>query len=428
MAVSRTIRSSIVVLTLLGAVRSPASVSGEEACADGHLGLRWGRWREPVTGVPYDPLFYWVVEAEPSVTVTVEGVGHDCKLPKEPVTGTYEVRDYPQEVPAPATAVLDYQPVLPESTGPVYGSDGPPPTEHAREVVISQDLLPEAVAEQAQAIITPVSGRADIPWDVPLQIIDDDGPSRVAFNSGERRDHSETYPLSVLVLRAGPADASDSFPFTVEGSGAVPASADDFEVVTPEPLVFAPGERVKPIEIAIVNDPLIEPTEELTITLTEPGLLTPDAEDATTVTVRILDNEEGGIGAPPTSKFHHPRQRLHYERGDYRLREFHVFARDEEGEVARVEIAVRQNRLRGGCAWLTGERFARAPCSAKRWLETGYYPDLDWYYYRMVSLKPSEGTAIKSYTAFARATDGAGNVEGEFEVGRNANTFEVGKR
>jgi hypothetical protein len=425
---SRALRRSILALALLGAVVPPVAVSGAEACASGHLGLRWGNWREPIKSTAY-PQFYWAAENEASVTVTVEGVGHDCTVPKQPVTGTYEVRDYPQEMPAETTAVADYQPILQGSTGPLYGSDGPPPTEHAQEVLLTQDLLPEAVAEQAQAIITFSSGTNAIPWDTPLHVIDDDGLSRVAFNTGERRDHSETYPsLFVAVLRAGPADATESFPFTVEGSGTVPAGAEDFEMITPSPLEFAAGERVKLIEIGIVNDAIAESSEELTVTLTEPGPLIPEARDAMAAPIRILDNEEGGTGTPPSTKFHHPRQRLHYERGDYRLREFHVFANDDEGEVARVEIAVRQNRVGGGCAWLTGERFARGACSAKRWLETEYLQDLDWYYYRMDQLKPSEGTTIKSYTAFARGTDGAGNVESRFETGRNANTFEVEKK
>src|SRR5687768_4521827 len=101
---SRGFRHCILAFALLAAVVPPAAVSGAEACADGHLGLRWGNWREPVKSTAY-PLFYWAVENEASVTVTVEGVGHDCTVPKQPVTGTYEVRDYPQEVPAPATSV-----------------------------------------------------------------------------------------------------------------------------------------------------------------------------------------------------------------------------------------------------------------------------------------------------------------------------------
>jgi hypothetical protein len=32
---------------------------------------------------------------------------------------------------------------------------------------------------------------------------------------------------------------------------------------------------------------------------------------------------------------------------------------------------------------------------------------------------------IKSYTGFARAIDGTGQVESDFEKGRNMNTFEV---
>jgi hypothetical protein len=38
---------------------------------------------------------------------------------------------------------------------------------------------------------------------------------------------------------------------------------------------------------------------------------------------------------------------------------------------------------------------------------------------------PESVGAIASYRAYARAFDGAGNVERRFQRGRNANTFEV---
>jgi hypothetical protein len=47
------------------------------------------------------------------------------------------------------------------------------------------------------------------------------------------------------------------------------------------------------------------------------------------------------------------------------------------------------------------------------------------FYYRMKQLKSSVGTRIENYTAFCRALDGAGNLESQFGVKRNANTFEI---
>ena len=394
------------------------------ACADGHLGLRWVDFGAPLSDLSY-PFFYFAGEGDGQVTVTIMGVGDDCRVPAQPVTGTYEVTD-PESDPRAATSALDYQPVPAGNTGPLYGYHAQGPTRHSRDVTISQDLLPEAVAEHARALITFSSGRLEVPWEVPLQIIDDDGPSRVSFESTEVAEKSETYPtLSVAVLRAGPADTAETFEYTAEGTSADPASAADYTLPSPRRVEFAVGERVKLITVGIVNDTAVEPDEELTITLTSPGPIIPDTDPAS-ATIRILDNEESG-GVPPSTKFHHPRHRLHYERGDYRLREFHVFANDD-GEVAGVELALRRNQEDGSCAWFSGKRFVRGACAAKRWLDTDYYPDLDWYYYRMDELKPSVGTSIKSYTAFARGTDGAGNVERRLEVGRNANTFEVEKR
>jgi hypothetical protein len=48
----------------------------------------------------------------------------------------------------------------------------------------------------------------------------------------------------------------------------------------------------------------------------------------------------------------------------------------------------------------------------------------DFFFIRMPALQPSRGT-IETYTAFSRATDGAGNKEQRFEKGRNANTFDI---
>jgi hypothetical protein len=55
---------------------------------------------------------------------------------------------------------------------------------------------------------------------------------------------------------------------------------------------------------------------------------------------------------------------------------------------------------------------------------TGYEPD--FFYHRFKALRPSVGK-IESYTAFSRALDGAGNLERDFERGRNNNTFEIKK-
>ena len=135
---------------------------------------------------------------------------------------------------------------------------------------------------------------------------------------------------------------------------------------------------------------------------------------------------------PPSSKFHHPKHRGVYPREDYRIRELHVYAADNHGGqgVTSAEAAVRRTSKNGSCAWWDGKQFVPGDCATPTWLEMPAYDRGYFYYYRLPSLKPSNGrkTKVQEYTAFARATDAAGNVEGEFEDGRNVNSFDITKK
>jgi hypothetical protein len=80
--------------------------------------------------------------------------------------------------------------------------------------------------------------------------------------------------------------------------------------------------------------------------------------------------------------------------------------------------------MRGGkCSWWTGKRFRNGECQNERWLRTNTY-EPDFFFYRLGELDPSKGR-IRSYTAFSRARNGAGEIESFLAQGRNANTFEV---
>jgi len=179
---------------------------------------------------------------------------------------------------------------------------------------------------------------------------------------------------------------------------------------------------VKTIDISLVNDAVAEPPETLTISLTGVEVVSPSA-----TTFTILDNEEGNV---PKSKFHHPRHRWRYPYNDYRVREIHVFTKDELGGsgVVAVEIALRRRMMNGKCAWWNGKRFRRGDCSEKLWRPTKAYEPGDFYYYRIKALGPSVGTPIMNYTGFARAIDGAGNMESLLQPKRNRNTFEIRRK
>jgi hypothetical protein len=402
---------------MVGLLSPPLSAS---ACAGGHLGVRWVTFQAPVND--FGPVFFYH-SVEPATSdnlpVTIQGTGDDCSNPPQPVFGTYQVMAPPAGTPSPATSGLDYTPVTPRQTGPLYGYHAQGPTEHPDNVQLLGDVLIETVAERAQATITASTGRREVPWDVPVYILDDDGTDRVAFESAGPYERSEIYgSISVPVFRAGPATSAATFSLTAEGSSANPATTEDHGPI-PGTVSFEAGERVKLVTIQLVNDKTFEPPEELTLTLTDPGTVLP--EDPVTTTVRILDSI-GSSGLE--SRLHHPKQRFTYRASDYRIREVHIFTVPGQGApVSSAELAIRRNMKGGKCKWLAGKRFKPGDCQNERWLGTDQY-ETDFFYKRLKELAPSK-RKVKSYTAFSRAINGTGEVETFLQAGRNQNTFKV---
>lgn len=385
----------------------------------GHLGVRWASFQAPINDFS-SVTFYHSVEpvAPTNLSVVVVGTGDDCTNPTQPVHATYEVRTPSSVTSRPATEGLDYEPTSGE-TGPLFGSHGEP-TQHADEVPILPDAAIEPVVEQAQATITSSTGRRDFPWDVPLYIVDDDGAERASFGSTGPYERSETYgDISVPVFRAGPASGESSYTLSVTGSSASPATEGDDYVLSEEAVSFSEGERVELLQFQLLDDRKAEPPEEITLSLTEPGTVLP--EDPVQATVRILDS----VGASGLqSRLHHPRPRVNYRASDYRIREIHIFTSPGVGPpITSTEFALRRNMRSGTCSWWSGKRFRGGDCQNERWLPTRTY-EPDFFYYRLHEMKPSAGR-IKSYTAFSRARNSAGEVEAFLEQGRNANTFQV---
>jgi uncharacterized delta-60 repeat protein len=123
----------------------------------------------------------------------------------------------------------------------------------------------------------------------------------------------------------------------------------------------------------------------------------------------------------PTSRIGHPREGRTY--GQLGVQTLRGSAADPLSGVARVEVAIRQSLTNGDCQWL-GRRggFAERACDRPQWLEAK--GTLSWLF-ALPRVLPESVGSIKSYRAYARAVDGAGNVERRFQRGRNANTFEV---
>ncbi|HEX6263381.1 MAG TPA: hypothetical protein VF097_11100, partial [Actinomycetota bacterium] len=96
-----------------------------------------------------------------------------------------------------------------------------------------------------------------------------------------------------------------------------------------------------------------------------------------------------------------------------------------------VQLAIQRKKNSGKCQWWNGKRFRGGKCKRvppKFWKKAKYDRFLDWYLYRVPSFKPTVGTNIRFYRAFARGFDHAGNVETRFQKKRNKNTFWIKRR
>jgi Calx-beta domain len=290
-------------------------------------------------------------------------------------------------------------------------------------VPLDRDGSVEAPLEWFRVSLShPRNGSLRAPSSAPFYIVDVDGTDRATLDGEPYQVEEFEGIVEVAVFRAGPAEESMGVPFTVSPSGQTPATpGEDYAVETADPIAFGPGDRLRFIRIGIVDDGAQEPDETFVVSLPDAS---PDGFAQTTVTVG------GDIDvSPPRSRFHHPREGWRYDAEDYRIREIHVFTNDVgDSGVERMTLALRRNASGGGCAWWNGTRFATGDCSEPRWLRMRAYEAGWFYYYRIDPLRPSVGSSIRNYTAFAQGVDAAGNVEEDFIDGRNRNTFEVTRR
>lgn len=272
------------------------------------------------------------------------------------------------------------------------------------------------------SLSNPRNGSLRVPSEAPFHVIDVDGEDRATLTPQPYLVTEFDGLVSVAVFRAGRATSGMSVPYHVESTGPQPATpGEDFTISSANPLSFGPGERVKLIQIAVADDGVPEADETLQISLTDPSA------GAVSEAIMTIDGEIDA--SPPRSRFHHPRMGWEYAPDDYRIREIHVFTDDaDDSGVVRLDLALRRNTTNGACAWWEGGLFRRGGCSEPRWVRMRAYEPGWFYCYRIDPLIPSMGTRIKSYTAFARGIDAAGNVEEEFVAGRNENTFEVTRR
>ncbi|MDQ4142298.1 MAG: hypothetical protein M3198_00900 [Actinomycetota bacterium] len=279
----------------------------------------------------------------------------------------------------------------------------------------------------------PTSGMITIsPSDALLTIVDDDGTSRVAF---ERQGYeafesnevaSGDTGIDLRLLRSGSTDNPMTVSLGIQNGTAT--EGDDFSF--PDTQVTIPaGEWMKKVTIPFTNDSKVEDNETFQINMEAAG------QPTSSVEVTILDNDGNTITdyQPPVAAFHQPLHGKEYE--PWELETFLAFMQDDFGGsgVKRVDLAIRMNRDDGVCRWWNGTRFRRGGCGKRQWAETGrgtetkvaYYDETAVFTLGKLLRSSARKTYIKSYTAYCRARDKAGNLQDNFYKKQNFNTFEV---
>jgi len=347
--------------------------------------------------------FYYARESDSSMPFLVRRGGHDCS--GQAATVRYS------SVDATARAGSDYMPVAGRAV--LNDPHVRPPSSKEVDVRILNDGRVETGVKKATIRLSrPRGARLGAPHNAPLYIVDDDAAEpRISFGERAYRQRQGS-SLAVPVFRSGDGARSASIRYVVR-------RARSGLLVARGRLVFGPGEHVKVVTFSLQKS-AAGGRATVRITLRGSQVVRPSAARVTVA---------GSDRAPPSSRFHHPKNGRRYGHNDYRVREIHVFTDDRGGsKVVRAQLALRKRRTNGSCSWWNGHRFRRGSCSGKRWLRMRVYEPGFFYYYRIGTLKPSIGTRVAHYTAFARAVDGAGNKEDAMERGRNANTFEIGRR
>lgn len=240
---------------------------------------------------------------------------------------------------------------------------------------------------------------------------------RIGFTFPGPSVNEDATSVNVPISRSGATGAGPQAVtyFTIDGTA---AGNVDYTPVVDEEINFAAGDGAENRFLPIADDSLFEGPETVKLRVRNPtnGAVLGDNMNGT-LTINDLEDDSD----PPTSRITRPDHRETYNPGmDPR-----GTSNDGPATVAQVLLGLRQKRTNGSCKWFNGERFVARPCSSKKFVEATLASDGDWDLPLADPLPRSVGTRVKFYTAYSKAKDEAGLVETGFEVGRNANKFEI---
>lgn len=125
---------------------------------------------------------------------------------------------------------------------------------------------------------------------------DDASLSIAATNASKAEGHVGLTPFTFTVTRSGALSATANVSYVVAGSGANPASADDFGGTFPSGTVsFAAGEAAKTLTINASGDTAIERSEGFRVTLSNATASTGSIVLGTTIAAGLIVNDDASF-------------------------------------------------------------------------------------------------------------------------------------
>lgn len=235
---------------------------------------------DPTPLVAFSAATYQVAEAGGQALVTVVRSGNTAGA----VSVAYAA------AAGTATANVDFTP----TSGTLTFADGE--TQKTFSVAILNDALDEAIETISLALTNPAGGNVGQQGTAVLQILDDDdqppASTNFEFDSSLYETREDYGYRTITIQRVGDVTQPGSVQYATVNGTAVAGS----DYVAKSGIVsFAAGQRTKSVNISLINDVAVEPTEQLSVVLSSPTSGTLGTRSSTTI--RIADDEVNSAGS-----------------------------------------------------------------------------------------------------------------------------------